>query len=165
MRRLLANKKRLILAGASFVFLAAAGIGVNIFMGGEKTPPPPPPGEAPRPEQLPAGPPPLSAAALPKYTLSFEPFWVEQKDAEGAIRFLSLAFAVPTDNDMLFAELNGKRIVLRDALFYYLSRRPLVTLQDEATMESLKSDLATVINEHVANGKINDIFIENYLVK
>lgn len=164
MQRLLANKKRLFLAGGAFVFLVAAAIGATIFLGGEKAPPPPP-GPVERTEQLPEGPPPLPEAPLPKHVMSFEPFWVEQRDTEGNIRFLSLTFAVPTDNDMLFAELNGKKLTLRDALFYYLSRRPLIMLQDEKTMATLKADLMTVINEHVANGKVNDIFIESYLVQ
>lgn len=170
LHRLLADKKRLALAGGAFLFLLAAGIGVNVFLGGDDAPPPvnaapPVAATAPTAVQLPEGPPQLPATPTAKHLMRFSPFWVEQKDAEGNIRFLSLTFSIPTDNDMLFAELVGKNIVLRDALFYYLSNRPLVTLQNETTMAALKADLMTVINEHTANGKVNDIFIENFLIQ
>lgn len=167
MQRLLANKKRLILAGAAFVLLVAAAIAVNVFMGGDDAPapPPPPPQVEPTPVALPEGPPALPEAPAPKHVMNFAPFWVEQKDTEGNIRFLSLTFATPTDNTMLFMELGGKMVILRDALFYYLSNRPPVMIQDETIMESLKSDLMTVINEHVGNGKINDIYIQSYLIQ
>lgn len=162
--RLLANKKKLIIAGGAFIVLLVVGVGVNFFL--FRTPAPPPPTE-PEPKKvlLPDKPPPLPAVAAPKYQLAWESFWVEQKDTEGAIRFLVTTFTVPTDSAQLYAEMQLKKVVLRDAIFYYLRNRPFMLFSDPEKVAALKRDLMTVINEHVASGKVEDIFIENYLVK
>ncbi len=159
--RLLAQKKRLIIAAASLALLAVAGVGARIYL----KKPPPPPEVAVKTIVVPDKPPPLPAAPAPKYQLAWESFWVEQKDTEGAVRFLVCKFTVPTDNAQLFAEMQAKKVALRDALFYYLRNRPFTLFSDQQKVGQLKRDLMTVINEHVASGKIEDIFIENYLVK
>ncbi len=160
--RLLANKKRLAMAGVSFMVLLAAGIGANSFLSGSPKPPPPP---EPRKIVVPDAPKPLPVAPAPQYTLGWEPFWVEQKDTEGAIRFLVCRFTIPTDNPTLFAEMQQKKIILRDAFFYYLRNMPLTPLTSEAATRKLKTELMTVVNEHVGSGKVEDLYIEEYLIK
>jgi flagellar FliL protein len=161
--RLLADKKKLIMAGAAAAVLLIAGICVNVFLfSGEKPPPPPPP---PAPEKVVVAPKPLPAAPAPQFVLQWEPFWVELKDTEGAVRFLTLKFSVPTDNPILYAEMNGKKLILRDALFYYLRNRPILSLADEAKVQAFKGDLLTVMNEHLGGGKISEILIQDYLVQ
>ncbi len=160
--RLLSNKKRLAIAGASFVLLLAAGIGVNVFLSGAPKPPPAP---EPRKIVVDDAPKPLPAAPVSQYTLRWDPFWVEQKDSEGATRFLICRFAIPTDNPTLYAEMQQKKITLRDAFFYYLRNLPLTPLTTEAGTRKLKQELMTVVNEHVASGKVEDIYIEEYLIK
>lgn len=163
--RLLAHKKKLIIAGGAFVLLLVVGIGVNFFLFRSPTPPPPAPEPEARKVLLPDKPPPLPAAAAPKYQLAWESFWVEQRDSEGAIRFLVTTFTIPTDSAQLYSEMQVKKVILRDAIFYYLRNRPFMLFSDPEKVAALKRDLMTVINEHVASGKVEDIFIENYLVK
>lgn len=163
--RLLANKKKLIIAGGIFALLLVVGIGVNFFLFRSPAPPPPAPEPEARKVLLPDKPPPLPAATAPKYQLAWESFWVEQRDSEGAIRFLVTTFTIPTDSAQLYAEMQLKKVVLRDAIFYYLRNRPFMLFSDPEKVAALKRDLMTVINEHVASGKVEDIFIENYLVK
>ncbi|SBV90726.1 Flagellar basal body-associated protein FliL [uncultured delta proteobacterium] len=161
--RLLANKKKLIMAGGGGVLLLVLAVCVNVFLfSGEKTPPPSP---APEPEKVLAAPKPLPEAPVPRHILQLEPFWVEIKDTEGAIRFLTLKFSVPTENPVLFAEMNGKKLILRDALFYYLRNQPIISLTDEAKAQAFKRDILTVMNEHLGSGKISEILIQDYLVQ
>ncbi len=162
--RLLSNKKRLVIAGASAVLLLGGGIAVNSFLFGA---PAPKRAAAPEPRKVvvPDAPAPLPAAPVSQYTLRWDPFWVEQKDSEGATRFLICRFAIPTDNATLYAEMQQKKIILRDAFFYYLRNLPLTPLNTEATTRKLKQELMTVVNEHVGSGKVEDIYIEEYLIK
>lgn len=162
--RLMVHKKKLILAGGALMVLLLSGVGAYFFLSRSSTPPPP---KEPPPKTIvvPDKPAPLPVAAAPKYQLAWEPFWVEQKDTEGAIRFLVATFTVPTDSSQLYSEMQAKKVVLRDALFYYLRNRPFTMFSDPEKVSALKRDLMTVINEHVASGKVEDIFIENYLVK
>jgi flagellar FliL protein len=114
---------------------------------------------------LPSAPPPLPAAPVPKHQISWDPFWIEQKDSEGVVRFLICQFTIPTDSPQLYAEIQVKKVVLRDAVFYYLRNKSFSPASGTGKIDVLKTDLITVINEHVATGKIEDLFIENYLVK
>lgn len=162
--RLLANKKRLLLAGGALVVLIGGGISAAFFL--FRTPVPP---ALPEPETIrvvvPGSPPPLPAAPVAPYQLTWDSFWVEQRDPEGVIRFLICAFTIPTDSAQLYTEMQAKKVILRDAVFYYLRNRPFMLFSDPEKVTALKRDLMTVINEHVASGKVEEIFIENYLVK
>ena len=162
--RLPARRKKAALAGAVLFVLAATGAGVTFFFSGaSRTQPPPQVAE--RRIVVPDKPPPLPAATSAKHTLKWDDFWVEQKDAEGNIRFLICTFAVPTDSDSLLAEMQGKKLLLRDAVFYYLRNRPLTMLTGKDAESTLKKELMTVFNEHVATGKVEDIYIEQYLIR
>lgn len=161
--RLLANKKKLIMAGGGAVLLIVAAVCVNMFLfSGEKPPPPPP---ATEPEKVLAAPKPLPEAPAPQFVMQWEPFWIELKDTEGAIRFLTFKFSVPTDNPILYAEMNGKKLILRDALFYYLRNQPIIPLTDTTRVQAFKEDLLTVMNEHLGSGKATEILIQDYLVQ
>jgi len=161
--RLLANKKKLILAGGGAVVLIVVAVLVNVFLfSGEDAPPPDP---APEPEIVQATPKALPEAPVSQFLLQWEPFWVELKDTEGAVRFLTCKFSVPTDNPILFTEMNAKSLILRDAIFYYLRNQPIISLRDEEKAQAFKSDLLTVMNEHLGSGKLSEILIEDYLVQ
>ena len=101
------------------------------------TPPPPPPPEKDK-TALP------ESVAAPKdtqdYALSFEPFWVEQTDADGNTR-------------------------LRDAVFYYLRHKNLTFLSDTENVAVMKHDLLGILNGHLSSGTMDSLLIESYLVK
>ena len=157
--KLLANKKILIIAGAGVVVLIAAMV---FLFSGEPEPAPAP---APAPETVEVRPQQLPPAEVSQFTVQFEPFWVEIRDTEGAIRFLTCRFTLPTENPVLFAEMTGKRLILRDALFYYLRNQPIISLSDGARVQEFKGELMTVLNEHLGSGKVNEILIEEYLIQ
>lgn len=161
---LLGNRKLLLIVAGVLVLLLVGG-GVTWFLTRKKEAPPPPPAEVQKvvvPQQ--AAPPP--EPAKPAQTiLSWEPFWVEQKDAKGNIRFLVVKFSAPTENQKLVFEAQAKKVVIRDAVYYYLKNKSLMFLTDAANAETLKKDVLAIMNEYLSIGKLEDLLIENYLVK
>lgn len=157
---LLANKKLLIALAAALLLLIGGG-GTWWFVLRK-------PAEKPAEPQkivVPSEPKPAEAPKPATPVISLEPFWVEQRDAEGNIRFLVCKFAAPATDPKLIAEVQGKKVVIRDAVYYYLKNKSLVFLTDGANADTLKKDLLTIINGYLSLGKLEDLLIENYLVK
>lgn len=106
------------------------------------------------------------AAAMPEkiYTYSLEQFQVEyvQKDQ---IRFLTCRFSIPGASELMRLELQTKSLVIRDAVYRYLKNSSLSFLDNPQNSEKLKSDLATVVNQHLQSGKVSEILLETYVVK
>ena len=158
--RLLPHKKKLAIAGAVAVVLIGTVVAVNIFLSV-----PPPPVEPPMPASVektktPPSPPPPTVLLM-----EWEPFWVEMKDTEGAIHFLRYKMAVPTENPILFAEMQSKLLLLRDAIYYYLRNQSAISLADKEKVELFKSELLTVLNEHLASGKVAEVLIQDYIIQ
>ncbi|WP_462325337.1 flagellar basal body-associated FliL family protein [Desulfoplanes sp.] len=132
-----------------------------------KPEPGPPPPEQPAQEEAPpqrqevAPPPPVE---LTGFTISLDPFWVEH-ETNGTYRFLSCQFAFPVKGDVLKHEINKKRIILRDAVYYYLRNKDLLFLRDKNNVEKLKKDLLEIINQYLGNGQIEEILIQDYRVE
>ncbi|MDR2669303.1 MAG: flagellar basal body-associated FliL family protein [Desulfovibrio sp.] len=167
LQKLPSGKKRyLILGGAGFVSVAAAGavLYFAVFSGS-----PPPPDQASRPANVttvvvPSAPPREDAPAAAKFTYRLDAFMVEKTGSEGELRFLRCSFSVPTDNETLMAEFSAKNIVLRDAVYYYLHHKPLTFLVDAALSEELKQDIISIVNENVSTEKIEQLYVEDYVV-
>ena len=157
---LLANKKRLALIGGGLLILLIAPIAISMFL--HRTPAPPP--QEPVRKIVPDEPPRENTPAGPKFLFKGEPFLIERRGGEGEIRFLRCRFSIPTDNPSLYAELQAKNIAVRDAIYYYLHTKPVTFLSDSAQSEVLKKDLISVINEHLSADKIQELYIEEYLV-
>ncbi len=100
-----------------------------------------------------------------EFMISWEPFWVEQKDSEGEIRFVICQFSAPTINEILKREAESKKVIIRDGIFYYLSQKPLTFLSAAKDSETLKTELLGVINSFLTQGQLDQLLIENYLVK
>ncbi|BFR50243.1 flagellar basal body-associated FliL family protein [Nitratidesulfovibrio sp. HK-II] len=161
---LLGNRKLVLIVAAALVLLLVGG-GAIWFLTRKKEAPPPPSAEVQKvvvPQQ--AAPPPEPAKPA-QTVLSWEPFWVEQKDAKGNIRFLVVKFSAPTENQKLVFEAQAKKVVVRDAVYYYLKNKSLTYLTDAANAETLKKDILAIMNEYLSIGKLEDLLIENYLVK
>ncbi len=157
---LLANKKRLAIIGGGLVLVLLAPLVVSLVLSGKSAPPPQEPvrklvPDEPVRENTPAG---------PKFLFKGEPFLIERRGSEGEIRFLRCRFTIPTDNPSLYAELQAKNIAVRDAIYYYLNNKPVTFLSDSTQTEVLKKDLISVINEHLTSEKIQELYIEDYLV-
>jgi flagellar FliL protein len=160
---LFANKKRLALVGGVVLLILLAPVALLLFLSGEKKTPAP---AVPAPEVItqPAAPPRPDAPPGPRFLFKAGPFMVPVRGNEGQIRFLHCRFSIPTENQALYAELNAKNIAVRDAIYYYLSNKPLTFLVDARAHEALKQDMISVVNEHVSAEKIGDLYIEDYYV-
>ena len=97
--------------------------------------------------------------------LRLYPFWVEQKDEKGNIRFLIARFAMTTTDEKIVGEYGRKTLILRDAVYYYLKNKDLQFLADKKNVETLKKDLLMVINQYLNAGQFDTILFEKYLVR
>jgi flagellar FliL protein len=156
------KRKKVVLALAAVLILALAGGGVAFFLMRPKAEVA---SEAPQPA-LPALPPAESKPPAPVLVpVKMEPFLVEQTDRSGSVRFLSFRFSVATDNPKLTAEIRGKMLVLRDAVYYYLRNKSFDYLADTRNLETLKFDVVTVMNQYLGEDQLDNLQIEEYLVR
>lgn len=164
-QRLFSNKKKVVMAGGAAFLLIIAAIVVNIFLFGEDKPEVAPvEPEGPKkvvisdtPEELP--PPPEV------YMVKWEPFMVERRGSEGEIRILYCEFSTPTHDPMLQAEIFAKKIILRDAIYYYFNNKDLTFLSNAERQKELRSDVISVINEHITSGRVTELYFEEYVVR
>jgi flagellar protein FliL len=100
----------------------------------------------------------------PSFLISLEPFYIEQKTANG-LRFLQCRFTLPAGNAALEGEIRAKQLLLRDALFFTLSRREPTFLNQPEDATLLKKDLLTVINQLLTTGQLGDMHIAEYVIR
>jgi flagellar FliL protein len=166
------KNKFVILGAAAAVLLLLLGFAINWLFFGEKEPV----AEAPEPEPMPLEQPePNKTAAKPEkkpepeapgeILIRLDPFWVEQRDGQGDIRFLFARFALTTTDEQLAGEFQRKLVLLRDAIFYYLKNKDLAFLSDKKNSKELKKDLLTVINQYMGSDQFDTLLIEQYLIK
>jgi flagellar protein FliL len=98
------------------------------------------------------------------HLVSFEPFYIEQQGADG-LRFLQCRFAFPAGSAEVERELLTNRLLIRDGLFFYLTRREPAFLTQEEETVSLKRDLLTVINQYLTTGQLDEVLIDEYVIR
>ena len=169
------NKKRLFLLIGAVLLLALLGAGAYIFLQHKKaaqppatqlalpltqTPSPPPSGPKPAASALTEPPAPKREIVMP-----MEPFLVELTDAQGRTRFLSIRFTAVTQEPAVELEFKRNRIVLRDAVYYYLKNKNAAFLTDKNNADVLKKDVLSVINQFIGAQPLDNLLIEDLLVK
>lgn len=102
---------------------------------------------------------------IEEFLVTLEPFWVEQKDPRGGIRFLVCQFTAITENEKLSYEITQKTTILRDAIYYYLRNKDLTFLSDKNNADALKRDILSVMNQYLSRDRLESVLIEQYLVK
>jgi len=115
----------------------------------------------PSPPEPPAPPPPPPPEEI---VIPFEPFWVELT-FNGQTKFLYCKFQFSTTNDKLTWEIKRKKVILRDAIYYYLRNKDFISLSNETNGKRLKKDILTVVNQYLNNGQLENILIEEYVLK
>ncbi|MBG0778040.1 MAG: flagellar basal body-associated FliL family protein [Desulfovibrionaceae bacterium] len=163
----LLRDKRVLIGGGALLLLLIVGIVLFFVFGSTETPGT---GEEPQKKEEPAQP--AAEQAKPKeplkpeeFIVTWDTFWVEHTDKDGKIRFLICKFSAPTLDEKLAWEMRSKKVTLRDAVFYYLRNKDLTFLSDKTNVDALKADLLKVINTHLSNGQLENLLIEEYLVK
>ncbi|XPV77286.1 MAG: flagellar basal body-associated FliL family protein [Desulfovibrio sp.] len=94
-----------------------------------------------------------------------DPFWVEQKDKDGKIRFLILRIVLPTEDRLLASGFNREIVLVRNAVYYFLRNKNVQLVAEDRNTDELKKELLTVINQYMSAGQFEDILFEEYLVK
>ena len=163
------KKKLFILIGLIVLLLGGGAAAYFLLLKKPATPPPPPPVEAPHEEEPPPlpppPPPPEPPAPKPEIVLTMDPFLVELPDKAGRSRFLSIRFSAATTEHAAELEFKRNRIVVRDAVYYYLKNKSLEFLTDKNNTEALKKDVLSVINQFIGPQALDNLIIEDYLVK
>ncbi|SFL36380.1 flagellar FliL protein [Desulfomicrobium norvegicum] len=95
---------------------------------------------------------------------SLEQFQIEY-NIDGKIRFLTCRFSIPDTTEIMRAEIQAKKLFIRDGVYRYLKNSPLFLLDTEQGSEKLKTDLAAVINQTLKSGQVSEILLEEYVVK
>lgn len=154
------SRKVLIIAGTGCILLLAA----LLFWFTRSPPDPAPPEPASTQDiQQPQAP---ESAPEPKpeeFTLDLAPFWVAYTRDEEIV-FLSLRLILVLDAPTLYLEAQRKMVVLRDAIYYFLNNRPLPVIKHTEAVDTLKTDLKSVINQHLSR-PVTGILIEEYMVR
>lgn len=154
------KKKLLILGGALFLVLGAAAYFL-FFSGGEEVPEIPPGTTVITVPSTPfTGP-----VATDQFIIEMPAFWVEIKDQEGEVRLLNCKISIPTNNNDNVLEFNAKKLVIRDALFYYLTNKDYAFLSDSRNMETLKKDMVSIINEYLTTEKIREVLLADFIIR
>lgn len=99
------------------------------------------------------------------YGVDFAPFLVPQHDAAGRVRFLRVHFSSETIEEKLAKEITEKVLVLRDAVYYYLRNKSHEFMLNPANLPGIKQDVIDILNGYLVQGKLEDLFIENLLMK
>lgn len=165
------SRKKLFLLIGAVAFILVAGVAAYFLFLKKPAPPPPPPGppapaeEAPPSHVAPTPPPPEPPAPKREIVMPMEPFLVELTDAGGRTRFLTIRFTAVTQEPSVELEFKRNRIVVRDAVYYYLKNKNLAFLTDKNNAEALKKDVLSVINQFVGAQPLDNLLIEDFLVK
>jgi len=161
------SKKRFLLIGGAVLLLLAAGAATFFFL--KKPAPAPVVEEAPPPVEAPLvpepAPPPEPPAPQREIIMTMEPFLIELTDQKGRTRFLTIRFTAVTQEPAVELEFKRNIIVVRDAVYYYLKNKSLEFLTDKNNTDNLKKDVLSVINQFIGAQPLDNLLIEDYLVK
>lgn len=151
------KKKKWLLIGIIALFLILIGGGYFLFF--NKTAPPPPTPVEQSPKETKQTPPPPEEKVIP-----LKQFLVELKNKKKQPLFLEIKLSFATTNNRLEWEIKRKKIVLRDAIYYYLTNKEYNFLANTKNIPKLKQDILNVVNQYLNNGQLKKILIEHYVI-
>jgi flagellar protein FliL len=159
-----ASKKKLYLIIGLALLLIAGGAAFFLL----RKPAPAPVVEAPPAEPLP--PPPVEPPPEPlkpqrEIIMTLEPFLIELTDKQGRTHFLTIRFTAATNEPAVELEFKRNIIVVRDAVYYYLKNKSMDFLTDKNNADTLKKDVLSVINQFIGAQPLDNLLIEDFLVK
>ncbi|WP_045212052.1 flagellar basal body-associated FliL family protein [Desulfonatronovibrio magnus] len=91
-------------------------------------------------------------------------FMIELRD-DKSIQFLFAEFSLPAHNERIYREIKDKQIILRDAIYYYLRNQSADFLNNWDNTERIRSDILSIVNQYLSTGNIQELLIEEYLVR
>ena len=159
LKALLKDKRVLAGAGSAVILLA---VGAYFLFGSSEPDAAPPPEATVAPTEAEA---PKEPAKPAEYYIRWEPFWVEFNDKDGNTRFLICRFAGVTLNEIVKHEAEAKQTALRDTIYYYLVHKDKTFLGNTANADALKRDVLAVVNQYLSSGQLDQILLEDYVIK
>lgn len=163
LQKLLKNKKLVIGAGSGLVLIII--LVLFLLLSGEEPQTQPDPSPVRPAQDDPFKDLPPIEAKPGEVLVSWEPFWVEYPQTDGETRFLLCQLSAPTTNPDLKLEADVKTLAMRDAIYYYLSHKPLTFLSNQQNADTLKEDLLGIINGYLTRDAFTEIYIESYLIR
>lgn len=148
---------------AGIVLLLVAGIAAYFLTRPASPPPEPEVEKVEKPEVIVVPSTPDSPATPQEITTTFEPFWVVVSDGKGGEVFLTAKFAVISRNQETPAELERSKLLLRDAIYFYLKNQNASYLSDARNYDTIKKELASVLDGYLRTGHVEDMLFESYL--
>ena len=164
------KKKLIIIAAIAGLVLLLAGGGALWWFVLRTPPPPPSPPVAPTVIVVPGA----QAKQQPAdFYIAFAPFWLEltDEDKQGrnadkdGVYFLVCKFTAVTLSEAVLQETQGKQLVLRDALYFYLKNKSYTFLTSSENTQTIKNDLVSVLNGYLITGKVEDLLFERFVSK
>lgn len=101
------------------------------------------------------------ASTHPERQFSLKPFMVEIKQ-KNTINFLTYAFAIPYTNSTFHRELEEKTLLLRDAVYQYLTSSDLKLPDDPDSIAQVKQQTIALVNNIMETGQISSLYIAEY---
>lgn len=105
------------------------------------------------------------AAPADQFIIDTPPFWVELKDQAGEARLLRVTIRIPTEHNDNVMEFNAKKLIIRDALFYYLTNKDYAFLSDNRNLDVIKRDMTSIINEYLTTEKIKEVLLADFIIR
>ena len=156
------KRKKIILLGATVGILIVAALIVFLFLKGEKKEPSKQEKKIPEKKVEVKEKPPSPKPKMIQLTL--RPFWVDYP-VENGHRYLHIVLILSYEESRLNWELTRKRIVIRDALYYYLKNKKIDFFLKKENIPVLKKDILSIINQYLVYGRIKEIYLKDYLVE
>jgi len=156
---LLKNKLVLLFIGVILVLIFV----IIFLLVREPDAPPPPPVEKTTEEAKTQEP--AVVEETPEILIRLDPFLIEQRDKDNAIRFLEVRVVVSTLDDGLARQFKQETFTVRNALYYYMKNKDLQFLSDKKNSDKLKQELLAIINQYMGFGHFDTILFEQYLVR
>ncbi len=153
-------KNKWFLIGGILLILGIGGGSYFLLSKEKATPPPPPPKKVEKKEEAkPKAPPPPE-----EQLIELDGFIVELTDNQKKSHFLEIKLSFASTDGRLVWEAKRKKIILRDAIYYYLNNKELSFLQNPKNLEKVKKDILNVVNQYLNNGQLQKVLIEKYIV-
>lgn len=152
------KQQKIMAAGAAtfLILLLAAGY----FLISSKDEPPPP---DPTAREVVDDPIEKPDKELSEMIVEMEPFMVEF-EADNRIRFLKTRLSLSVLGEDMAREVEDKKLVLRDSIYYFLRNKDGSFLQDRANTDEITRDLMSVLEQYLGRDQLNNIVIEDYSV-
>lgn len=157
------RKKRLLIIGGISTAALLLLLALGLWFSNSPPPTPTPTVGGPEPTVI-VVPSTKSPTETAFYKIEFAPFMIEQRKGD-EINFLQARFAGLSTSEKVIKEAKEKQLILRDSIYYFLRNKPYEQLLDPASAESIKHDLQDIVNGALSQGKLDDILLENYLIK